>query len=73
MVMPIAAAVVLVAGVAAPHAVRLDEAPPPLAAGLWLCALLLRAVGSLLAAVSLELFVPSPARMRRCRACARSA
>jgi hypothetical protein len=52
------AAVVLAAAIAAPHLLRLDAAPPALAAGVWLCALLLRAVGSLLAAVSLELFVP---------------
>jgi Zn-dependent protease with chaperone function len=52
------AALVLGAAIAAPHLLRLDAAPPALAAGVWLCALLLRAVGSLLAAVSLELFVP---------------
>jgi Zn-dependent protease with chaperone function len=52
------AALVLAAAIAAPHLLRLDAAPPALAAGVWLCALLLRAVGSLLAAVSLELFVP---------------
>jgi hypothetical protein len=52
------AALVLAAAIAAPHVLRLDAAPPALAAGVWLCALLLRAVGSLLAAVSLELFVP---------------
>jgi hypothetical protein len=51
-------AAVLVAAIALPHRLRLDAAPPPLAAGVWLCALLLRAVASLLAAVSLELFVP---------------
>jgi hypothetical protein len=54
-----AAAVLLAAGIGAPHLLRLDAAPPPLAAGVWLCALLLRAVGSLLAALSLELFVPA--------------
>jgi Zn-dependent protease with chaperone function len=52
------AALVLAAAIAAPHLLRLDAAPPAMAAGVWLCALLLRAVGSLLAAVSLELFVP---------------
>lgn len=52
------AALALTAAIAAPHVLRLDAAPPALAAGVWLCALLLRAVGSLLAAVSLELFVP---------------
>jgi Zn-dependent protease with chaperone function len=52
------AAGVLAAAIAAPHVLRFDAAPPPLAAGVWLCALLLRAVASLLAAVSLELLVP---------------
>lgn len=52
------AALVLAAAIAAPHVLRLDAAPPALAAGVWLCALALRAVASLLAAVSLELFIP---------------
>ncbi|WP_196807452.1 M56 family metallopeptidase [Candidatus Solirubrobacter pratensis] len=42
-----------------PHFLRLDAAPPAFAAGVWLCALLLRAVGSLLAVVSLEVFIPA--------------
>lgn len=54
----LAAAAVLAVAIALPHVLRLDTAPPALAAGVWLCALLLRAVGSLLAAVTLELFVP---------------
>lgn len=54
----VVAAVVLGAAIGVPHALRLDGAPPALAAGVWLCALLLRAVASLLAAVLLELYVP---------------
>jgi Zn-dependent protease with chaperone function len=51
-------AVGLAVAIVLPHRLRLDAAPPPLAAAVWLCALGLRAVGSLLAAVALELFVP---------------
>lgn len=55
----VAVAVAIAGALAAPHLVRLDEAPPVVAGAIWLCALLLRAVTT--TAVIAFLVVVAPA------------
>lgn len=53
------AAIVLAGALAAPHVIRLDEAPPPVAATIWLAALLLRAATTAVAITFVVIVAPA--------------
>lgn len=54
----LAGAVLLIAAIGVPHLLRLDGAPPGFAAAIWLSALMLRALASVVAAISIEIYLP---------------
>ncbi len=53
-----AGAALLVAAIGVPHLLRLDRAPPGIAAAIWLSALMLRALASIVAVLALEIYLP---------------
>lgn len=57
--MTVALAALVLAAIGAPHRIRLESAPPALAAFVWLAALGLRAMTAVFAAMFLGLFLPT--------------
>ncbi len=56
--MTVVLALALAAAISVPHALRLRHAPPMVAAVIWLCALALRALAALFAAVFVVFYLP---------------
>ena len=54
----VSGAVLLVAAIGVPHLLRFDRAPPGFAAAIWLSALMLRALASVVIVIGIEVYLP---------------